>query len=367
MISFQPTEEQQMVVETVRAFAVEQMRPRAEEANESRALSGSVLKGAGELGLVLANIPEQYGGFGEAHSALTGVLFAEELAFGDLSTALHVLAPASVATPLLRYGSEAQKEQYLPRFADDGFFASAALVEPTWNFDPADLKSRAHRSNEGYVLSGQKSYVILDEGAGEHLLLTYAWDEETGTTQAFLVEKNAEGVTVQERERGMGLGALQFHAVRFDEVGLPTSARLGNGAGIDINAVLNGARVGGAALATGLARASYEYAQAYAKEREAFGKPIAQFQAIAFMLAEMRIAVEAMRLLTWEAAWKLDQGEDATASAVHAQQFADEYVLQVADRAVQILGGHGYIRDYPVERWLREARVFGTVEGLAMI
>ncbi len=367
MISFQPTEEQQMIAETVRQFAVEQVRPQAHEANEQRALSARIVTGARELGLVPANIPEQYGGYGEGHSALTAVLFAEELAYGDLSTALHVLAPTSVATPLLKFGTEEQKQAYLPRFAEDGFFASAALVEPTWSFDPSELKSRAEPSDAGYVLSGQKSYVIVDEGAGRHLLLVYARDESTGSTQAFLVERDTEGVTVQERERGMGLGALQFHSVRFDEVELPVSARLGNGSAIDVNRVLDYARVGGAALATGLARASYEYAQEYAKQREAFGKPVAQFQSIAFMLAEMRIAVESMRLLTWEAAWKLDQGQEATGASVLAKQFADEYVLQVADRAVQVLGGHGYIREYPVERWLREARVFGTVEGLGMV
>ncbi|MGH2543055.1 MAG: acyl-CoA dehydrogenase family protein, partial [Ardenticatenaceae bacterium] len=321
-----------------------------------------------ELGLVPANIPEPYGGFGESYSAVTGVLFAEELAYGDLSMALHILAPASVATPLLLFGTDEQKERYLPSFAEEGCFASAALVEPTWNFDPLDMKTTAQRTEEGYVLSGQKSYVIQDlMDAREHLLLLYARDEEQGSTQAFLVPKNTDGVDIQERERGMGLGALNYQSVRFDEVEIPALARLGGPQGVDVGRLLNYARVGAAALATGLARASYEYAQEYAKQREAFGKPIAQFQAIAFMLAEMRIAVESMRLLTWEAAWKLDQGQNATRAAVVAKQFANEYVLQVADRAVQILGGHGYIRDYPVERWLREARVFGVVEGLGMV
>jgi alkylation response protein AidB-like acyl-CoA dehydrogenase len=210
--------------------------------------------------------------------------------------------------------------------------------------------------------------VIQDMQEGrEHLLLVYARDHESGTTQAFLVEKRSEGVTIEERERGMGLGALIYHSMRFDEVEVPAAAKLGGPEGVDANRLLNYARVGAAALATGLAKASYEYAQGYARQREAFGKPIAQFQAIAFMLAEMRIAVESMRLLTWEAAWKLDQNQDATREAVVARHFADEYALQVADRGVQILGGHGYIRDYPVERWLREARVFGTVEGLGMV
>ncbi|MDQ4077881.1 MAG: acyl-CoA dehydrogenase family protein [Chloroflexota bacterium] len=357
-----------MIVDTVREFALEQMRERAHKADENRMLPVDVIRSARELGLILANIPEGYGGFGEAHSVLTGVLFAEELAYGDLAMALHILTPASVATPLIVFGTEEQKQRYLPKFAKDGFFASAALIEPAWNFDPTALKTTAQKTADGYVISGHKSYVVQDSmDAQEHLLLVYARDEASGTTQAFLVEKESEGVEVGERERGMGLQALNYHAFTFDEVEIAASAKLGGEAGVDAEGLLNYARVGAAALATGLAKASYEYAQEYAKNREAFGKPVAQFQSIAFMLAEMRIAVESMRLLAWEAAWELDQQKDATQAAVVAKQFADEYVLQVADRAVQILGGHGYIRDYPVERWLREARVFGAVEGLAMV
>lgn len=368
MISFQPSEEQKMMSDTLREFALEQMRERGHEADETRTLPEDVIAQARELGLVPANIPLRYGGFGDAYSAITGTLLAEELAYGDLSMALHILAPAAVATPLVQFGTEEQKERYLGRFADSDFFASAALVEASWNFDPANLKTVAHKTADGsYVITGQKSYVVQDSDANEQLLLVYAKEEESGTTQAFLVNPNSAGMTVGERERGMGLQALQYHTVRFDEVEVPTGDKLGGDEGIDVNTLLNYARVGSAALATGLAKASYEYAQAYAKQREAFGKPVAQFQSIAFMLAEMRIAVESMRLLTWEAAWQLDQQQDATRSAVIAKQFANEYVLQVADRGVQILGGHGYIREYPVERWLRESRAFGAVQGLAMV
>ena len=368
MISFQPTEEQKLMADTLREFALEQMRERGHDADETRTLPSEVIAQARELGLVPANIPFKYGGFGDAYSALTGTLLAEELAYGDLSMALHILAPAAVATPLVQFGSEEQKEAYLGRFAEDGFFASAALVEASWNFDAANLKTVAHKTADGnYSISGQKSYVVQDNDADEHLLLVYAKEEESGTTQAFLVNAKSEGVTIGERERGMGLQALQYHTVRLDEVEVPAAAKLGGEEGIEVNTLLNYARVGSAALATGLAKASYEYAQAYAKQREAFGKPVAQFQAIAFMLAEMRIAIESMRLLTWEAAWQLDQQQDATRAAVIAKQFADEYVLQVADRGVQILGGHGYIREYPVERWLRESSAFGSIQGLAMV
>lgn len=369
MFSFHPTEEQQMIVDTVRDFAREQLRPHANEANEQRALQSKVLASARELGLIPANIPESYGGFGEKHSAVLGVLYAEELAYGDLSSTLHLLAPASVATPILKFGTESQKEEYLPHFAESKFFAAAALVEAKWNFDPSALKTTAQRTETGYVLNGRKNFVIAKEdGSAPDLLLLYAKDEQSGTTQAFLVNGTQEGVSVGERERNMGLWSLPSYTLTFDEVEVPLAARLGGEKGSHVQELLAYARVAAAATATGVARAGYEYAQEYAKQREAFGKPVAQFQAIAFMLAEMRIAVESMRLLTWEAAWKLDESHsDAGQAAVLAKQYADEYALQVADRAVQVLGGHGYIREYPVERWLREARVFGAVEGLVMI
>lgn len=369
MFSFQPTEEQQLIVTTVRDFAREQLRPHAQEANEQRTLPADVLASARELGLIPANIPESYGGFGESHSSILGVLYAEELAYGDLSATLHLLAPASVATPILKFGTEEQKQAYLPLFSEDGFFAAAALVESAWNFDPSALKTTAQRTENGYVLNGRKSFVVLKEdGTLPDVLLVYAQDEASGSTQAFLLEGNPDGITIAEREHNMGLWALPSYTLAFDEVEIPSAARLGGENGSDVQQLLAYARVGAAAVATGVARAGYEYAQEYAKQREAFGKPVAQFQAIAFMLAEMRIAIESMRLLTWEAAWKLDESQsDAGQAAVLAKQYADEYALQVADRAVQVLGGHGYIREYPVERWLREARVFGAVEGLVMI
>jgi acyl-CoA dehydrogenase len=369
MFSFHPTEEQQLIVDTVRDFAREQLRPHSHEANESRTLPADVLASARTLGLIPANIPEAYGGFGEKHSAILGVLYAEELAYGDLSSTLHLLAPASVATPLLKFGTEEQKQRYLPRFADEKFFASAALIESKWNFDPSALNTTAQRTENGYVLNGRKNFVTAKEnGAAPDLLFVYAKDESSGTTQAFLVESSQEGVAVGERERNMGLWALPAYTLTFDEVEVPLAAKLGGAEGSKVQELLAYARVGAAAVATGVARAGYEYAQEYAKQREAFGKPVAQFQAIAFMLAEMRIAVESMRLLTWEAAWKLDESHsDAGQAAVLAKQYADEYALQVADRAVQVLGGHGYIREYPVERWLREARLFGAVEGIVMI
>ena len=368
MISFQPTDEQRLIAGTMRDFARARLRDQAHQADEQRQVPLPLLAEARELAVVPANIPEAYGGFGDEYSTVTGALIAEALAYGDVAMALHLLAPAGVAAALIKGGTEEQKIAWLPRFAEARYFASTAIVEPRWDYDPLALQTVAQRDGEEYVISGTKSVVLMPhEEVEEHDLLVLARDAAQGSTQAFLVGTTREGVTIGERERGMGLRALDYHRITLDEVVLPVGAKLGGEAGVDAALLLNHARVGAAALATGLAQASYEYAQDYAREREAFGKPVAQFQSIAFMLAEMRIAVESMRLLAWEAAWQLDQGMDATRAAVVAKQFADEYVLQVADRAVQVLGGHGYIRDYPVERWLRDARAFGVLQGLGAV
>jgi acyl-CoA dehydrogenase len=364
MISFTPDDEQQLIIETVRRYATERMRPAAHDADESRTTPPEIIAKGWDLGLLPSAIPERYGGFGEAHSALTGALAAEELAYGDLAMALHLLTPNLLGIPLLHCGSEEQKQQWLPRLTDAAFAPlTAALIEPRWDFDPLALHTIAEREYGGYVLNGHKAYVPL--AAEAEAMLVYA--REGGATQAFLVEKGAGGLRVLEREKHMGIRALPTYEVRLEDVRVPSAARLGGESGIDAGLLLNYARVALASLAVGVARGAYEYARDYAKQREAFGRPIAQFQAIAFMLAEMAIEVDAARLMAWEAAWKLDQSKDATSNATLAKHYADGAVLFVADRAVQVLGGHGYIREHPVERWLRDARGFAATLGLAMI
>ncbi|HYN87577.1 MAG TPA: acyl-CoA dehydrogenase, partial [Ardenticatenaceae bacterium] len=286
-----------------------------------------------------------------------------------LAAALAVLSPNLLAVPLLHCGSDAQRERFLPRFAATEMpRATAAWIEPAWDFDPRRPLTTAQREGDEYVLSGRKAYVPLADQA--ELVLVYAWDVERDAASAFLLELDAQkpaGLEVGPREKLMGVSALPTFSLTLNEVSAPAVNKLGGEGNCDLAAALNASRVALAALATGVGKAAYEYARDYAKEREAFGKPVARFQAIAFMLAEMAIEVEAMRLHTWQAAWELDQGHDAAEAAVLAQQYTAESVLAIADRAVQILGGHGYIRDHPVERWLRDARGFATFTGLAMV
>jgi acyl-CoA dehydrogenase len=364
MISFTPSEEQQLIAETVRRYAAERLRPAAHDADESRCAPADSIAKGWDLGLLPSAIPEQYGGFGEQHAALTGALAAEELAHGDMALALYLLTPNLFALPILHCGAEEQKQTWLPRLAEGPFAPyTAALVEPRWDFDPRALQTTAERQGDAYLLSGHKGYVPL--AADAPAMLVYACEGDS--TQAFIVERGAAGLTVLEREQHMGVRALPTYEVRLEEVRVPAASRLGGEQGCDLELLLNYSRVALASMAVGVARGAYEYARDYAKTREAFGKPIAQNQAIAFMLAEMAIEVEAARAMTWEAAWTLDQGQDAARAASLAKQYADEAALMVTDRAVQVLGGHGYIREHPVERWLRNARGFSTFLGLAMV
>lgn len=365
MYSFEPNEEQQMLVEAVGKYAVNDLRPAARDAEETRELPQKLVSKGWELGLLQASIPEAYGGFGE-RSAVTGVLAVEEMAFGDLAGALAVMAPSLFATPILLAGSEEQKKEYLPKVIEGDWAPyTAALVEYAFDFDPNALKTTATFNGDEYVLNGEKAFVPFAKDA--EAMIVYAAVE--GKTQGFIVSKAAAGLSVgEEREKLMGLNALPLYRVKLEDVKVPASNRLGGASGHDFELILASMRIASASAAVGVAKASFEYSKNYAKEREAFGVKIAQKQAIAFMLAEMATEIEAMRLLTWEAAWMLDNGkEDAFKQAYLAATGAADMAMMVTDRGVQILGGHGYIREHPVEMWMRNGRGFAMLVGLAIV
>jgi acyl-CoA dehydrogenase len=365
MYAFEPTEEQKMLVEAVERFAAADLRPAAPDAEVGLAVPQKIVEKGWELGLLQASIPEAYGGFGD-RQAVTGVLAVEELAFGDLAGALSVMGPSLFALPVLLTGSEEQKQEYLPKIAA-GTWApySAALIEYAFDFDPTDLRTSATASANAYILNGEKAFVPFANDAPA--ILVYA--SLNGITQGFIVPRGTAGLTIaDEREKLLGLNALPLYRVKLHDLKIPAGNRLGGGTGHDFEPVLASMRVANAATAVGLARAAFEYSRDYAREREAFGVKIAQKQAVAFMLAEMRTEIEAIRLLTWEAAWKLDQGrQDARIAAYLAATGAADMAMQVTDRAVQILGGHGYIRDHPVEMWMRNGRGIAMLTGLAIV
>jgi alkylation response protein AidB-like acyl-CoA dehydrogenase len=360
MYGFAPTDEQKMLIDAVARYAKSDLRPAAHDAEEQKKLPQKLVGKGWELGVLQASTPESYGGFGE-RSAVTGVLAAEELAWGDLSGALAVMTPSLFVTPVLLAGSEAQKQEFIaPVIEADWQAYTAALIEPSFDFDPNDLKTTATLDGEFYVLNGLKTYVPF--AAQAKSLIVYAALD--GVTRAFIVPANTAGLSVSERIKLMSLNALALHQVTLTDVRVPNANLLAG----DFAPVLAAMRVTNAALAVGVAKAALEYARDYAKERDAFGVKIAQKQAIAFMLAEMAMEIEAARLLTWQAAWKLDTGkEDAFTEAYLAVTSAADMVMMVTDRGVQILGGHGYIREHPVEMWMRNGRGFAMLTGLAIV
>lgn len=354
-----------MLIEAVGKYAVNDLRSAAHEAEESKELRKKLVSKGWELGLLQASVPGSYGGFGE-RSAVTGVLALEGMAFGDLAGTLAVLTPSLFATPILLAGSEEQKQTYLPKVIEGDWSPyTSALIEYAFDFDPNALKTTATLISDDYILNGEKAFVPFAKEADK--ILVYA--NLDGSTQGFIVDKNTAGLTLSdEREKLMSLNALPLYRVTLDNVKVPSSNRLGGAAGHDFELILASMRVATAATAVGVANAAFEYARDYAKEREVFGVKVAQKQAIAFMLAEMRTEIEAIRLLTWEAAWKLDTSkEDACIEAYLACTGAADMAMMVTDRAVQILGGHGYIREHPVEMWMRNGRGFVMFTGLAIV
>jgi len=365
MYTFDLTDEQRMLTDMVHRYSERTLRKIYREAEDARELPPEVIEQGWELGLLPASLPEDYGGFGD-YSTLNGSLIAEELGYGDMAAGLAVLAPNLVATPIYLCGTEEQKQRYLPLFTDaEPPKVASAFVEPVILFDPYQLRTTARREGEAYILNGRKTMVIAAPEA--ELVLIYARDEGDDSTQAFLVPAPVDGLTVGEREKWMGFNALKTYSIELNDVLVPAENRLGGQAGIDVQRILNSSRIALSALGVGLARAAYEYARDYAKERVAFGEPIAHRQSIAFMLAEMAIDIDATRLMTWEAAWKLDRGENATHDAYLAAHYATDVSLKVTDGAVQVLGGHGYIREHPVELWLRNARSLAALLGAVTV
>ncbi len=369
MISFELNDEQKMVQETVASFAADLMEPAMRESDESGSIPEEVISKGWELGLLGGSIPEEYGGFGEELSALTGVIALEELGWGDLSMALHLMAPSVLAISVLDQGTEEQKKQFLPAFCTEEYKpASSALVEPFYNFCPSSLKVTAEADEDEFVLNGRKCLVPLAAESG--LMLVFAATSPGmgfAGMDAFIVPTGIKSLKVGEREKNMGIKALATYPVTFKDCRVSDADRLGGSRGCDFLRLLSRSRLALSALAVGMSRRALEHSRDYATQRIAFGEPIGSRQAIAFMIAEMAIEVDATRLLTWEAAWKCDKNMDFEKDASLAKNYAADMAMMVCDRGVQIMGGHGYIRDNPVELWFRNARGFAAFEGMAMV
>jgi acyl-CoA dehydrogenase len=368
MISFNPTEEQRQIVDMVQRFAAEVVRPNARDCEENKTIPDDLLAKFWELGLVANCIPEECSGYGYERLALTGVLISEELAYGDLALALAMLSPTLFSYPVLEMGTEDQKMKYLPQFCGESFkYATVALMEPRVTFDSTDLKTTASREGDEYVLNGVKCLVPYAGRADLFLILaSSAPGAGVGGVEGYIVEKGAAGLTVGEREKYMGLNALELHKVTLSDCRVPIENRLGGVRGCDYLRLLNLSRISWSAMAAGVCNATKDYAVNYARERVQFGEPIASRQAIAFMLADMSIETDAIRYMSWKAAWMADRGEDCTREAYLAKLLAGEYSSKITDNGVQVLGGHGYTREHPVELWFRNGRGFEIIDGLTI-
>lgn len=367
MISFGPTEEQETIQEMLREFALGEMRELARDADEASELPADFLQKTWELGLVSSSIPEEFGGGGMDRSPVTSTLVNEELGFGCATLAAAALAPSLFVNAILDFGTAEQRAKYLPLFTGSEFHAaSLALQESQFAFDPANLKTIAEPKGDGYSITGVKRLVPLGDRASHFIVIARTGAREgLDDLEGFIVPRDAAGLTVSEElEKTMGLRALPMARIELKSVEVAAADRLGGTAGIDGQRLINMARVGRLAIALGVSRAMMEFAIPYAKERIAFGQPIAQKQAIAFMLADLKIEVETMRLMIWKAASLLENNLDAT----RATALADTYVLResmkVADNGLQVFGGHGYIRDYPVEMWYRNARTVTVLDAV---
>ncbi|MFC5678808.1 acyl-CoA dehydrogenase family protein [Aeromicrobium endophyticum] len=364
VFDLQPTDDQQMIVGVIKEFAAEVLRPAAAEAETANDTSKEVLAQTGDFGLTLLNIPESLGGLSEDRSAVTGVLVNEALAEGDMGQAVACLAPAAVATAISLWGSDAQQQTYLPSFAGDDVPASAlAVAEPRALFDPFELATTAVENDGGYVLNGVKSAVV--RGSEAELFIVAADVRGRGPT-LLIVESSTPGVTI-EADPSMGLRAAGLSRLLLDDVQVPADAVLGEGAADDYRECIRLSRLAWAGLALGTGRAVLDYVSDYVTTRTAFGEPIAHRQAVAFMVANIAIELEGMRLVTLKAASRAEQGLDFSREVALARRLTSEYGMKIGTDGVQLLGGHGFVKEHPVERWYRDLRAVGLMEGAVLV
>ena len=363
-ISFEPTDEQRELQRLAHEFAARELRPIAAEWDEREEYPPDLLANAARTGLTAYAIPAAYGGGGA--DAVTGALIAEELSWGCAGLASTLQATMFPVRPLLRFGTETQRARYLPLLArEEGTLAAIAFTESQAGSDLGAVAAEARREGAEYVLTGEKVY-ITNGGVAE---LTVVFAKLDGELTAFLVEHGDPGVAAGRVERKVGLRASHTGSLVLDAARIPADRLLGaEGQGLEIALdFFQASRPQVAAAAVGVARAAFEYAAEYARGRTAFGRPIISRQGVGFKLADMGMLVEAARLLVWRAAAALDAGDDAGLLGSYAKAFAADAAMRIATDAVQVLGGAGIMRDHPVEKWMRDAKVFQIVEGTSEI
>jgi acyl-CoA dehydrogenase len=369
-VSFALTEEQKALRQLAREFAEKEIRPKAADYDERSTHPADVIAKAHEVGLMNPHIPEDYGGLGL--SGFDGMLIGEELSWGCSGIAVSIVANTLGAGPVLLAGSDEQKREWLPPLLDEPLLCSFGLSEPDAGSDVARIKSKAERRGGDYVVNGSKTF-ITNAGQAAWTVVFAKTDAAKGHRglSAFIVPMDSPGVTVEKHLDKMGQRATDTSAFSLQDVVVPAANRIGEeGDGFKIAMLtLDFTRPGTAAGAVGVAQAALDYSVEYAKERVTFDVPIAMHQGVNFLVADMATEIEASRLLVWQAAWMLDSGygRRATLYSSFAKRFAADTAMKVTTDAVQIFGGYGYIKEYPVEKLMRDAKLFQIYEGTSQI
>jgi acyl-CoA dehydrogenase len=367
-VSFALSDEQKALRALAREFAEKEIRPVAAEYDERSTHPADVIAKAHEVGLMNAHIPEEFDGAGL--SGFDGMLIGEELSWGCAGIAVSIVANTLGAAPVLVAGTDEQKRRWLVPLTEEPILCSFGLTEPNAGSDVSGIETTAVRHGDEYVLNGSKMF-ITNAGHAAWLVVFASTDKSRGHRglSAFVVPTDLEGVVVEKHLDKMGQRATDTSAIAFQDVRVPVENRLGEeGEGFKIAmTTLDFTRPGTAAGAVGVAQAAYEYAVDYARTRVQFGQPIAMNQGVNFLIADMATEIEAARLLVWQAAWLHDQGKRATLQSSFAKRFAADTAMKVATDAVQIFGGYGYIKEYPVEKLMRDAKLFQIYEGTSQI
>ncbi len=370
-MDFSLTPEQEELRQWAHGFAEKEIRPVAQEYDEREEMPWDVLKKAAKLGLLAYAIPEEYGGSGVS-SLMSSLVISEELFWGCAGIATAMGGIGLAALPILEMGSEEQKRKWLPRFTDPDAVRLGAmcLTEPNAGSDVVNMTTRAVRDGNEYVINGTKTF-ITNGGIADVYVVFAKTDPDAGYAgvSAFIVDGETPGLSGGKKFKKLGLRASHTAEVHFDNVRVPEENRLGPEGMAFLGAMkmLEHSRPTVAIAAVGVARAAYEYALNYAKERVQFQKPIIYNQGIAFPLAEMRSKIDAGRLLAYRAAWLADTQQSCNLEGSMAKAFCGDMAMEVATQAVQTLGGYGYMRDFPVEKWFRDAKIMSIYEGTTQI
>ena len=367
-VSFALTNEQRELRQLAREFADKEIRPKAAEYDEQSTHPADIIAKAHEVGLMNPHIAEEYGGLGLP--GFDGMLIGEELSWGCSGIAVSIVANTLGAAPVMIAGTDEQKRQWLPPLIEEPILCSFGLSEPNAGSDVSGIQTTAVRDGDEYVINGSKMF-ITNAGHADWLVVFASTDKSQGHRglSAFIVPTDLDGVTVEKHLDKMGQRATDTSALAFQDVRVPVENRLGEeGEGFKIAMkTLDFTRPGTAAAAVGVAQAAYDYAVDYAKARVQFGQPIAMNQGVSFLVADMATEIEAARLLVWQSAWLHDQGKRATLESSFAKRFSADTAMKVTTDAVQVFGGYGYMKEYPVEKLMRDAKLFQIYEGTSQI